>query len=501
MTPYDVAVIKNAVECAKYLRSLGGQNGSEIVAKLQGQNQNSKLKLKNLTNNLNDYEERKSINDDDRNLKNREKNNKLDPNVKEKILKDKENSTSTSKRPAAKNDENSNTSQDTNTLSSVSDSVNNKKKHNQQLQSKQNQHSSKNDENKNALSMYDLKKHEEFSANDSGDYTETGESAYDSGNEKKIVISAKKKQQLPAVEARQKERTSLKNRETGESNELKKRLAEAEREEKRRKALELKREKTNQKMSNLESLYAQVKSKSTISNKKVNREKSNDKVVVVMNKDSSGNEGNNIMRLEEQNRLRSNNNKESSNLYNGAIDKLGNNKYRQNDEARKSNVKRENNAQMEVQKSSTKRNQQTIVTKNDSEETNNSYNGEKPEITKSKYDFDSDNEEINYREKKRNLKPISTSKSASKQNFKESPINKKNNFMSDLVKTENAKAKTTKGQTYDDFEDDDNDDDAELGENENYQQKINSDTSFNENKSPQKCNFCFCFSNFKYSNI
>lgn len=37
MTPYDVAVFKNSAECARYLKSLGGVTGVEIVAKLQSQ--------------------------------------------------------------------------------------------------------------------------------------------------------------------------------------------------------------------------------------------------------------------------------------------------------------------------------------------------------------------------------------------------------------------------------------------------------------------------------
>lgn len=37
MTPYDVAVIKNSVECARYLKSLGGVTGTDALAKLQTQ--------------------------------------------------------------------------------------------------------------------------------------------------------------------------------------------------------------------------------------------------------------------------------------------------------------------------------------------------------------------------------------------------------------------------------------------------------------------------------
>lgn len=35
MTPYDVAVVKNSSECARYLKSLGGRTANEIVAKLK----------------------------------------------------------------------------------------------------------------------------------------------------------------------------------------------------------------------------------------------------------------------------------------------------------------------------------------------------------------------------------------------------------------------------------------------------------------------------------
>lgn len=33
MTPYDIAIIKNSKEVAKYLKSLGGEAGSEIAEK------------------------------------------------------------------------------------------------------------------------------------------------------------------------------------------------------------------------------------------------------------------------------------------------------------------------------------------------------------------------------------------------------------------------------------------------------------------------------------
>ena len=35
MTPYDVAIIKKSAECARYLKSLGGLSGTEVVIKLQ----------------------------------------------------------------------------------------------------------------------------------------------------------------------------------------------------------------------------------------------------------------------------------------------------------------------------------------------------------------------------------------------------------------------------------------------------------------------------------
>lgn len=44
MTPYDVAVIKNSKECAKYLKSIGGLNGSEIAEKLTLKMLNYKMK-------------------------------------------------------------------------------------------------------------------------------------------------------------------------------------------------------------------------------------------------------------------------------------------------------------------------------------------------------------------------------------------------------------------------------------------------------------------------
>lgn len=46
MTPYDVAVIKSSNECARYLKSLGGVSGPEAISKLQTQKQtNSKSKI------------------------------------------------------------------------------------------------------------------------------------------------------------------------------------------------------------------------------------------------------------------------------------------------------------------------------------------------------------------------------------------------------------------------------------------------------------------------
>lgn len=50
MTPYDVAVIKSSMECARYLKSLGGVSGTEAVSKLQSQKQqqtNGKTQLGN----------------------------------------------------------------------------------------------------------------------------------------------------------------------------------------------------------------------------------------------------------------------------------------------------------------------------------------------------------------------------------------------------------------------------------------------------------------------